>query len=111
MGKAYRHLIRHERCAARDLRTQTSDGSSKSMSSAKFSRRSIRSSRWRRSALGDDFECKTENRQILAGMIIDCGQLWEAVVVGAPLGAFVDRRVQIDEMPAWRSGRLHDDLD
>src|SRR5262245_43645655 len=60
---------------------------------------------------GRDLKGEAEARQVLARMIVRKGELRKPVVVRARLLALVDRRIEIDEMPAWFPGRLHDDLD
>src|SRR5262245_25937384 len=56
-------------------------------------------------------EGEAEARQVLARMVVREGELRQPVVVRARLLALVDRRIEIDEVPAWLAGRLHDDLD
>src|SRR5580692_4694086 len=56
-------------------------------------------------------EGEAEDRQVLAWVILVAGQLRQAVVDRARLLALVDRRIEIDEVPAGLAGRLHEDLD
>src|SRR5262249_45536342 len=56
-------------------------------------------------------EGEAEARQVLARVIVREGELRQPVVVGPRLLALVDRRVEVDEVPAGLAGRLHDDLD
>src|SRR5262249_47180289 len=54
---------------------------------------------------------ETKARQILAGMVVGVGELRNLEVQRPGFLAFVDRRVEIDEMPARLTGRLEKDLD
>src|SRR5262245_44922739 len=62
-------------------------------------------------AAGRHLEGEAEARQVLARMVVGERELRQPVVVRPRLLALVDRRVEIDEMPAGLAGRLHDDLD
>src|SRR4051812_1345037 len=62
-------------------------------------------------AIPGDLEGKAEARQILARMVLREGQLRQPVVVRTGLPALVDRRIEIDEVPARLAGGLHHDLD
>src|SRR5262249_62260867 len=44
-------------------------------------------------------------------MVVGESELRQAIIVRPRFLALVDRRVEIDEMPAGLAGRLHDDLD
>src|SRR5579862_8816599 len=47
-----------------------------------------------------------EGGQVLARMIVRVGQLRGRIVVGSAFGAFVNARIEIDEMPAGIAGGL-----
>src|SRR6516165_10560485 len=44
-------------------------------------------------------------------MVLLGGELWQAVIDWPRLFALVDRRIEIDEVPAGLAGSLHEDLD
>src|SRR5437870_5674370 len=56
-------------------------------------------------------EGEAEDRQVLARMILVASQLRQAVVDRTRLLALVDRRIEIDEVPAGLAGCLHEYLD
>src|ERR1700693_4035152 len=56
-------------------------------------------------------EGEMERRQILAAMLLRISEWRHAEVVRSRLLALVDARIEIDEVPAGFSGRLHDDFD
>ena len=51
-----------------------------------------------------------EPGQVFARMILRIRELWNAEIVRARLGALVDTRVEIDEVPARRAGRFQENL-
>src|SRR5262249_58515951 len=44
-------------------------------------------------------------------MVVRIGELWQAVIVRSRFLALVDRGIEVDEVPAWFTRCLHDDLD
>src|SRR5258705_11040757 len=60
---------------------------------------------------GCHLEGEAEARQVLAGMVIRIGELWNLEIQRARFLALVDRGIEIDEMPAGLAGRLEEDLD
>src|SRR5258708_37917528 len=57
------------------------------------------------------FEGEVEGGEVLVRVIGRIGELGDAEIVGVGLGALVDARIEIDEVPAGRAGRLHEHLD
>src|SRR5262245_12167765 len=54
---------------------------------------------------------EAETRQILARMVVRIGQLRQPVIIGARLATLVDRRPEIDVVPARFACRLHEGFD
>ncbi len=48
---------------------------------------------------------------VLTGMVFSIGQLRGAEIIRARFIAFVNRRIQVDEMGTFCACRTHDDID
>src|SRR3981081_1728522 len=55
-------------------------------------------------------EGKAEARQVLARMVVRISELWQPVIIGARFAPLVDRRPEIDVVPARLARRLHEDF-
>src|SRR5882724_3301505 len=58
-----------------------------------------------------NLEGEAEGRIILARMVVVIGELRNAEIIRARLGALVDAGIKIDEVPAGFAARIHDHFD